>query len=256
MKKIWATLILTAGIAGFMFAQQGVTSSVSDPDPNEGQDSAEWDIKEVSVDLFEREGSWNARISPDNGVIAARLFDAPAFENKYRAKSDGGDPIPSIDGEQSEEEGTKSKHVLGVKAEFFHRGVNSFYITAVRPLPIEGVTKMISVYIAGRNQPHKLTLLIQDYYGHNFELYMGTLDFSGWKKMSVKIPPSPDGRRGIIQSSAYHGDRPGVRVVGFRVDCDPELAMGSYYMYFDDLRAFTDLYDISHMDEDDMVDNW
>ncbi|HPX26687.1 MAG TPA: flagellar filament outer layer protein FlaA, partial [Treponemataceae bacterium] len=47
-----------------------------------------------------------------------------------------------------------------------------------------------------------------------------------------------------------------LKVIGFRVDCDPELARGSYYLYFDDLRAVTDLYAMENRDEDDMDDNW
>ena len=74
--------------------------------------------------------------------------------------------------------------------------------------------------------------------------------------MSVAVPPSPDGQHGIIQSSVHHGDRPGLKIVGFRVDCDPESAQGSYYIYFDDLRAVTDLYDMENRNEDDMIDNW
>jgi hypothetical protein len=33
-------------------------------------------------------------------------------------------------------------------------------------------------------------------------------------------------------------------------------ARGTYYMYLDDLRAVTDLYDMENHDEDDMADNW
>jgi hypothetical protein len=34
------------------------------------------------------------------------------------------------------------------------------------------------------------------------------------------------------------------------------LARGTYYMYIDDLRAVTDLYDMENRDEDDMLDTW
>ena len=237
MKKLIAVLII-ASLFGVAFAQ---TSSLTDPDPAViGADSAKQALKEVSVDLFEREGSWFASISPDYGVISARLFDgSPA----------GKQPLE----ENADVEDTKA---LGVKTEFFRRGVNSFYIKAARPIPIEGITKTVSVWVAGRNQPHDMYLLVQDYFGNNFELYMGNLAFSGWKKMTVAVPPSPDGERGIVQHSAYFGDRPGLRVVGFRVDCDPMKARGTYYVYFDDLRAVTDLYDMENRNEDDMVDNW
>lgn len=239
MKRVIAFLMVAA-IFGVAFAQQG-TSSLSDPDPTIiGADSAKQALREVSIDLFEREGSWNARISTDNGVITGRLFDGS----------------PAAKEPMEENEGVTDERVLGVKVEFFRRGVNSFYITAARPIPIEGITKTVSVWVAGRNQGHSMYLLVQDYFGNNFEIYMGTLAFSGWKKMTVAIPPSPDGERGIVQQSAYYGERPGLRVVGFRVDCDPLLARGSYYMYLDDLRAVTDLYDMENRNEDDMIDNW
>ena len=97
---------------------------------------------------------------------------------------------------------------------------------------------------------------MQDYFGSNFELYVGTLDFTGWKKLTVAVPPSPDGVHGIVQTSPYFGDRPGVKIIGFRIDCDPMLAKGAYYVYFDDMRAVTDLYAMQNRDEDDMDDNW
>lgn len=239
MKRLISVLVVAA-IFGVAFAQQG-TSSLSDPDPTIiGADSAKQALREVSVDLFEREGSWNARISPDNGVITGRLFDGS----------------PAAKEPMEENEGLSDERVLGVKVEFFRRGVNSFYITAARPIPIEGITKTVSVWVAGRNQGHSMYLLVQDYFGNNFEIYMGTLAFSGWKKMTVAVPPSPDGERGIVQQSAYYGEKPGLRIVGFRVDCDPLLARGSYYMYLDDLRAVTDLYDMENRNEDGMIDNW
>jgi hypothetical protein len=237
MKKILTAVLTLTATAGLMFAQE----SLANPDPTViGNDSARQALKEVSVDKFELEGSWNASISPDNGVISARLFDgSPAAKEPLAGEED----VPD----------TK---VLGVKVEFFHRGVNSFYIRSTRPIPIEGVTKTISLWVAGRNMDHSLSVLVQDYYGNNFELYVGSLGFSGWKKMQVAVPPTPDGEHGIIQQSAYDGIRPGLRIVGFRVDCNPMLARGTYYVYLDDLRAVTDLYDVENRDEDDMHDDW
>lgn len=242
MKKFLSVLLVLSMVV-CVFAQQSENSSLSDPDPTIiGADSARQALKEVSVDLFEREGSWKAKISPDNGIISARLFDgAPSAK----------EPIADAENQQLVDE-----KVLGVKVEFFRRGVNSFFVTSARPLAIEGVTKTVSFWAVGRNQPHKITLLLQDYFGSNFELYVGTLDFTGWKKLTVAVPPSPDGVHGIVQTSPYFGDRPGVKIIGFRIDCDPMLAKGAYYVYFDDMRAVTDLYAMQNRDEDDMDDNW
>ena len=242
MKKFLSVLLVLL-MAVCAFAQQRENASLSDPDPSIiGADSARQALKEVSVDLFEREGAWKATISPDYGIISARLFD--------------GSPSAKEPIEDAENKQLVDEKVLGIKVEFFRRGVNSFYITSARPLAIEGVTKTVSFWAVGRNQPHKITLLLQDYFGSNFELYVGTLDFTGWKKLTVAVPPSPDGVHGIVQTSAYHGDKPGVKILGFRIDCDPMLAKGAYYVYFDDMRAVTDLYAMQNRDEDDMDDNW
>ena len=242
MKKFLSVLLVLL-MAVCAFAQQRENASLSDPDPSIiGADSARQALKEVSVDLFEREGAWKATISPDYGIISARLFD--------------GSPSAKEPIEDAENKQLVDEKVLGIKVEFFRRGVNSFYITSARPLAIEGVTKTVSFWAVGRNQPHKITLLLQDYFGSNFELYVGTLDFTGWKKLTVAVPPSPDGVHGIVQTSPYFGDRPGVKIIGFRIDCDPMLAKGAYYVYFDDMRAVTDLYAMQNRDEDDMDDNW
>ena len=129
MKRVIAVLMVLATF-GMVFAQQG-TSSLTDPDPTIiGADSAKQALREVSVDLFEREGSWNARISSDNGVISSRLFDGS----------------PASKEPMAENEGVTDERVLGVKVEFFRRGVNSFYVTAARPIPIEGITKTVSLF--------------------------------------------------------------------------------------------------------------
>lgn len=244
MKKI-ITVALALAMSAVVFAQSQNSSSepesLASPDPTViGNDSAKQALKEVSVDRFEVEGSWNASISPDYGVISSRLFEgSPMAKEPLKGEEDAPDT-----------------NVLGVKVEFFRRGVNSFYIRSSRPIPIEGVTKTISLWVAGRNMDHQMYVLVQDYNGNNFELYLGNLGFSGWKKLTVAVPPTPDGEHGIIQSSAYNGVKPGLRIVGFRIDCNPVLARGTYYLYMDDLRAVTDLYDIENRDQDDMNDDW
>lgn len=237
MKKFLLS-VLVAAAACAVFAQN---SLVEEPNPETvGNDSAMQALREISLDKFERDGSWFVHMSPDYGVISARNFEgSPAMK----------EPLKS-------EEEVEDTQVLGVKVEFFRRGVNSFYINAQRPIAIEGVTKTVSVWVCGRNQGHDMFLLVEDYFGRNYELYMGNLGFSGWKKLTCVVPPSPDSEHGIVQRSPYYGNKPGLRVIGFRVDCNPMLARGTYYMYLDDLRCVTDLYDLENQDVDDMSDAW
>jgi len=240
MKKFLAiTLILFIG--GFAFAQQ---QEIGTPNAQRlGIESAQQMIKEVSVDKFEHDGFWRSTMSSDEGYTTSRLFTgAPA----------GKQPIP-------EEEGLNipDRYVLGTRIDYLRRGYSSFTIYPTRPIPVEGISKTISVWVAGRNFNHELVLLIQDFFGRNYEFVMGKLNFMGWQKLTVAIPPAPDdGLSGVVQRSYNYNNNFGIKIMGFRIDCDPLEARGSYYIYFDDLRAETDLFSESHRDPDDMVDGW
>jgi hypothetical protein len=120
----------------------------------------------------------------------------------------------------------------------------------VNPIPIEGITKTISVWAVGRNYNHVLKVMLEDYFGRHMELTLGKLNFMGWKKMTVAVPPD------IVQSEYHFTYKSGLRVLGFRVEGDPMESYGTYYLYLDDLRAVTDLFAESYRDTDDMVDGW
>jgi hypothetical protein len=229
-------------IAGFLYAQQ--QREVGSPDPERlGIDSAQQMLKEISVDKFEHDGFWRSTMSSDEGYTTTRLFNGSPL---------GKEPIP-------EEEGLNipDKSVLGTRVDFLRRGHNTFTIYPTRPIPIEGITKTISVWVAGRNFNHDLVLLVQDFFGRNYEFYVGRLNFIGWKKLTVAIPPqAEDGFSGVVQTNYHYHNKMGIKITGFRINCDPLEAYGSYYIYFDDLRAVTDLFAENNRDEDDMVDGW
>ncbi|TFG82922.1 MAG: flagellar filament protein FlaA [Spirochaetales bacterium] len=245
MKRIIVVLMAIAALSS-VAAQE----TVGNPDPNAiGADTAQQKLQVVSVDNFEYAGFWNAYISPDEGYLQGRLFsggpagkaDEPKPEERYA----GIDPKIA------------DKYSYGVRIDFFRRGYNEVYILAQKPLPIEGITKTISVWVAGRNYNHTLKLLVEDFFNNRFELSLGKLNFQGWKKLSVAIPPqNPDGRSGIIQRNYHYTSQMGLKIVGFKIEADPMEAFGSYYIYFDDLRAITDLFAEDSRDRDDMVDGW
>jgi hypothetical protein len=225
-------------------------SDVGTPDPNKiGIETAQQKLKEISVDQFEAAGFWDASISADEGVVTARLFEG-------RPAGSAAEPVadPRYVGQDPK---VIDKYVLGVKTDFYSRGNNNIYITAKRPISVEGITKTLSVWVVGRNYNHILWIEIKDFFGVTFELPMGKLNFQGWKKLSVAVPPqNPDGRSGIVQRNFHYTNHMGLKVTGFRIECDPEEAFGTYYVYLDDLRAVTDLFAEDSRDPDDMPDTW
>ena len=241
MKRL-LIVILVFSVAAGAFAQR--TNEIGAPDTERlGIDAAQQYLKEVSVDKFEKDGYWMSHMSPDDGYRTTRLFyGSPA----------GKEAIPDEEGR-----GITDKYVLGTRIDFIHRGYTSFMIYPNRPIPIEGITKLVSVWVAGRNYNHELKLLIEDFFGRNFELYIGKLNFTGWKKMTVAIPPqAEDGKNGIVQRNYHYNNNLGLKIRGFRVDVDPMEAYGSYYIYLDDLRAVTDLFAEDNRDPDDIPDGW
>jgi hypothetical protein len=241
MKRFILISLLLTG-AALLFAQQG--AEVGTPNAERiGIDSAQQLLKEVSVDKFEHDGYWRSSMSPDDGHITTRLFSgSPA----------GKTPLP-------EEEGMNipDRYVLGTKVEFIHRGHTSFTMYPIRPIPIEGITKTVSVWVVGRNYNHELKLLLQDFFGRYYELYVGRLNFQGWKRLTVAVPPqAEDGFNGIVQRNYHYNNQLGLQIIGFRVDCDPMEAYGTYYIYLDDLRAVTDLFAEDNRDADDISDAW
>ncbi len=246
-----ATVPATTPAASAPSASPGATATdVAAPDANKiGIETAQQKLREVSVDQFEDAGFWDASISSDEGIITSRLFEG-------RPAGSAAEPLadPRYSGQDPK---IANKYVLGVKTEFYSRGFNEIFITAKRPIPIEGITKTISVWVAGRNYDHVLWVELKDFFGNNFELPMGTLNFAGWKKLSVAIPPqNPDGRTGIVQRNFHYASHMGIKIVGFKIACDPTEDFGTYYIYLDDLRAETDLFAEDMRDTDDMPDIW
>lgn len=251
MKKKIIFAVFALALTSFVFAQEAGTendnfSNLDTPNPNTvGVDSAEQRIKEVSIDKFESEGTWFVKMSADEGVIQSRLFAGNPANKK---------PIPSEEGMNIPDE-----KVLGVKASFYRRGCNSFEILAVKPLPVEGISKTVSVWVVGRSYPHTLKLIVEDFWGKRFELYVGKLNHAGWKLMTVAIPPqnTANGISGIVQKDHHFATTGmGLKIVGFKVECDLVESYGDCYMYFDDLRVVSDLYEIDLRDKDDMADVW
>lgn len=239
-RAVVAVVLLLVGAWAFTQATE-----VGEPDPEQiGIEAAQQKLREVSVDKFETDGFWTAVMSGDDGYATARLFESNGAKDKQ--------PI-----EAEKDLNIVDKYVLGTRIDFLRRGNTEFYIMAARPIPIEGITKTISVWTVGRNYNHVLKIIVQDFFGNRFELFMGKLNFQGWKKLTVAIPPqNPDGFGGIVQRNYHYNNYMGLKVVGFKIECDPMEAFGSYYIYFDDLRAVTDLFAEENRDEDDMDDTW
>jgi len=235
--RAFLLFLVLAVITGFVSAQQ--LRNVGEPNAAEvGVDSAQQNLKEVSVSKFEDAGYWYSSMPRDEGVAVLRRLQGGPMDKQL------------IPGEEEVGLQELDRFVLGMKVQFYRRGLNSFAIFPSRPIPIEGITKTISIWVVGRNTQHRLSMLVEDFFGNTAQITMGELNFSGWKKLTVAVPPS------LRQRDWHYNDRMGIKILGFLVNTDPMESYGTYYIYFDDLRAVTDLFAAENRDPDDMADVW
>jgi hypothetical protein len=233
MKRVLLITTLVLAVAALAVAQR------ANPAASEiGVDTAQQSLQEISISKFEDSGFWRVYMPIDQGVIESRRFEG------------GPNDKPPLEEEEALGIATPDDYVLGVKASFFRRGNHEIYIQPIRPLQVPGITKTINLWVVGRNFNHRLYVVVGDYFGNINMLEMGTLNFSGWKEMTVAVPPT------IVQRDFHYNDRMGLQILGFMIQPDMMETYGTYYVYFDGLRVLTDLFADESRDPDDMVDSW
>ncbi len=237
MKRLAFVVTIMVALAPAVFAQE-VGLEI---DPGQlGIDASQQRLVEISVTQFEDPGFWRVSMPRDSGLVEWRRFEgAPADREPLDMEEQVGF-VP--------EEG--DRYVLGIRADFFRRGNTQIVIEADRPISIPGIVKTMSVWVVGRNQPHRLRGIIEDQFGHRYTVTFGELNFTGWRRLTAAIPPT------VRQRDPNITDREGLRFRGFILEPDLMQTYGNYYVYFDDMRAVTDLFGEELRDPDDMVDGW
>ncbi len=233
MKRVLLLSVLIVTTAMLLSAQQAGPDAASI-----GVDTAQQRLQEVSISKFEDNGFWRVYMPIDQGVIESRRFEGGPNDKE---------PLPE---EEQIGIAQPDDFVLGVKASFFRRGNAELYIQPIRPLQVPGITKTLSVWVVGRNFNHRLSIVVADFFGNVNILDMGALNFSGWKQMTTAVPPT------LVQQDFHYNDRMGLQILGFMIEPDLMETYGTYYIYFDGLRALTDLFAEESRDPDDMVDSW
>lgn len=234
MKKLHIVLFLMAFVCLGAAAQDYDPATVT---------TANSEITEVRLNGFEDSSFWICKMPIDQGIISSmsrngKPFDVSSDIYKERDERYGIPPNYS------------TRKVLGVKVEYISRGYNWFSIKPTKPIMIEGITQSISFWVAGRNYSHWLKILIKNFYGEDRLLYVDKLNFIGWKELKISIPEN------IVQRDFHFVDKLGIKFNGFIVECDPVETYGSYFVYFDELRAVTDVFNEKTRDVDDMRDDW
>jgi len=247
-------VLLLISIASVAVAQEeGVEVIEEEQTAEDGlelvQSTTRPNIQQVSIELFEDPTLWQVHISRDDGYSIHQRFEGgPNAKIPITPEQVGGREI-------------QDENVLGVKTEFIRRGFTEIVFRPERPIPVPGVVQEISIWVAGRELEHDLYLIIRDIDGALRKIFVDRLNYRGWQQLTAQIPPYAPlgGERLYVGVKQYDPRRPldtGIELVSLVIEPLFTEAYGTYYVYFDDMRASTDLSVITLRDPDDIVDAW
>jgi len=158
---------------------------------------------------------------------------------------------------------------LGIWAKFKRGGFNwiDIYPTlksegenaAPYEIPIPGRVRYIDMWVWGMNLNINIEVYLRDQQGVVHTVYLGSLDYEGWKNLKAVVPNNvPQRRRILIDSrtsnilNANERNSVYLKFIKFRIWTTPREAVGDFYVYLDQFKVLTDIFE-TLFDGDDMT---
>lgn len=170
--------------------------------------------------------SW-ARIQPP--------FEIPAFEPKATI-DDQGNITPAAPGASTDPVTANYSRFEGAY------DATAKLQTAYGVVKNVGLIKSVQVMVKGLNFPHGLSLIIQDADGNEQTMFMGYLNFDGWKELQWDNPAYVQDvrNRELRVYPLYPNSTPMVKLGGFVVTRDGASQGGDFVTYIKDVKLLYD----------------
>jgi len=135
-------------------------------------------------------------------------------------------------------------------------------------IPIPGRARFLDMWVWSPNTNYYMEAYLRDEQGSIHTVYMGTLNYYGWRNIRAAVPTSiPQRKRIILETNSINTlpveDRNSVFLtfVKFRIWTTPREAVNNFYIYFDQFKVLTDtfvtLYDGDELTDPDWIrENW
>lgn len=130
---------------------------------------------------------------------------------------------------------------LGTRVKFDRKGDNWLDIYPTKDdtpyeIPFKGIVSRVDMWVWGGGYSYTLEMLVRDVHGRVHTLEFGSINFKGWKNMSLSVPST------LAQSSPYIGNKNVLQFVGFRIRTSPWERVDDFYIFFDEFKVLTNIY--------------
>jgi Flagellar filament outer layer protein Flaa. len=162
-------------------------------------------------------------------------FEVPAFEPKADIDDNG------VITQKKDNQGTDPVNARLTRFEGSY-DANSKVTTAFGVVKNVGVLKSVAVMVKGLNFPHGLSVIVQDADGNEKSIFMGYLNFDGWKELRWDNPAYVQDvrNRELRIFPLYPKTTPMVRFDGFVVTRDAANEGGDFVAYVKDVKILYD----------------
>lgn len=162
-------------------------------------------------------------------------YEIPAFEPKATI-DDAGVITPATSAQGSDPVNARLTRFEGAY------DANTKITTAVGIVKNVGTLKSVAVTVKGLNYPHGLSIVLKDSDGNERLMFMGYLNFDGWKELRWDNPQyiTDVRNRELRVFALYPKTVPMVKFDGFVVTRDASNEGGDFVAYFKDVKLLYD----------------